>query len=307
MDGAIAERGSMEGKRVGALRRFLREVTPPFIPKAIEALRKKRHGGAPAWEYMPQGWDAQSDDAAIKGWDVQSILETYKKKWPEFLNNLEGVRPFAFSPEANDPDIPDLAFHNSLMSYAYALARTAWGQSTISMLDWGGGIGHYIEFNRRLFPALEVDYHCKELPLLAAYGQELFPEAHFYSDETCLQRKYDFVVSSSSLQYARDWRDLVNKLASATSGFLFITLLPTVTESASYVMVQRPYEYGYDTEYLGWCINRSELLECAEAAGLELEREFMIGTKPDIHKAPGQCEYRGFLFRPSAVADRGSA
>ncbi len=297
----------MQGKHVGALRRILREVTPPFIPKAIKALRKTRRGFAPAWEYMPRGWDAQNDDAAIKGWDVQSILKTYKEKWPQFLKNLEGARPFAFSPESNDPDIPDLVFHNSLMSYAYALARAARGRSSISMLDWGGGIGHYLEFNRRLFPDLEVDYHCKELPLLAGYGQQLFPEAHFYSDETCLQGAYDFVMASGSLQYTEEWRELLMKLGAVAEGFLFITHLPTVMESGSYVMVQRPYEYGYDTEYLGWCINRDELLECAESAGLELVREFMIGAKPDVYKAPGQCEYRGFLFRPRAADDRGVA
>ena len=54
-----------------------------------------------------------------------------------------------------------------------------------------------------------------------------------------------------------------------------------------------------ETEYLGWVLNRDELLEQAAAAGLELVREVLL---PAWLPAPGAPEepvgHRGFLFAP---------
>jgi hypothetical protein len=61
--------------------------------------------------------------------------------------------------------------------------------------------------------------------------------------------------------------------------------------------VQRPYSAGYNTEYIGWFINRCEFLDYASSCKLELVREFLILDRPYVHKAPEQGEYRGFLFK----------
>jgi hypothetical protein len=37
----------------------------------------------------------------------------------------------------------------------------------------------------------------------------------FREDESCLERTYDLVVASSSLQYAEDWRGLLDRIAAA--------------------------------------------------------------------------------------------
>lgn len=171
------------------------------------------------------------------------------------------------------------------------------------MLDWGGGLGHYYLISQALISDLEIDYHCKDVDALARYGSELLPQAHFYSDETCLGRSYHFVLASSSLHYSADWLATLKALAKATAAYIFITRLPIVLEADSYVFVQRPYKYGYDSEYLGWCLNRKEFLDCAAGTGLTLVREFIIGEQPIVQNAPGPCEYRGFLFR-QANSDR---
>ena len=79
---------------------------------------------------------------------------------------------------------------------------------------------------------------------------------------------------------------------------MFITRLPIVHQVASYVMVQRPYEYGYNTEYLGWCLNKDEFLQYATSINLILIKEFVIGENPVIYNAPESCQYWGFLFAP---------
>ncbi len=281
-------------------------MIPPVLIQAARLLRSKVSEQEPhyeptedvvEWEYMSEGWSAAETDSKIKGWDVDSVLNVYRAKWPEFVKQLEGAKPFGVSHESDLSSQTDPIFHNIMMSYGYALGLASRLKTSISLLDWGGGIGHYYLISRALIPDLEIDYHCKDVPVLAEYGRELFPQAHFYTDDSCLKRQYDLVLASTSLHYSQDWAAILRGLTRASRGYIFITQLPIVHQCRSFVMVQRPYTYGYDTEYLGWCINRQEFLECAEAEGVELVREFIVGYQPQIRYAPEQCEYRGYLFR----------
>ena len=158
---------------------------------------------------------------------------------------------------------------------------------------------HYFLLTKSLLPNVEIEYHCKDVPILAEYGAQLFPEQHFHADESCLERTYDFVFASTSMHYTEDWQGLLASFARATQGYLFVTRLPTVLEAPSFVFVQRPYAYGYNTEYMGWCLNRTCFLDEASKLGLVLVREFVTGECPSISRAPEQCQYRGFLFRTS--------
>ena len=60
--------------------------------------------------------------------------------------------------------------------------------------------------------------------------------------------------------------------------------------------------YGYDTEYLGWVLNRDELLAASHELGLEFLREVLLLAWLSAEGAPeAPVEHRGFLFRaPSA-------
>lgn len=225
------------------------------------------------------------------------MLETYKKKWPKFVAIVKGPGPLGISHESSLTTNEDINSHNEIMAFAYVIALAARHKDRISMLDWGGGIGHYYLLAQTFLPGVEIDYHCKDVPVLCEHGTKLFPQQHFYTDERCLDRTYDFVMASTSLHYTEDWQTLLQRLAGATSGYLYIANLPSVQEAASFVFVQRPYQYGYNTEYLSWCINRTEFLQTAERAGMELVREFIYGHRPFIHGAPEQNVYRGYLFK----------
>jgi putative methyltransferase (TIGR04325 family) len=290
----------------------IKYITPPVLVELARRLRSivyekaTNDDRAPQiveWEYVPEGWSALESDSKIKGWNVDSVLGIYQAKWPGFIKQLEGTQPFGLAHESDLSTQTDPIFHNIIMSYGYVLGLAGRHRNSISMLDWGGGIGHYYLISRALIPDLEIDYHCKDVPVLSEYGRELFPHAHFYTDDSCLQRQYDFVLASTSLHYSQDWAASLRGLTRAARGYIFITQLPIVHQSSSFVMVQRPYNYGYDTEYLGWCINRQEFLERAEAEELELVREFIVGYQPQIRNAPEQCEYRGYLFRSRSMTD----
>ena len=277
-------------------REFFKLVTPPLAIK----LAKRCLSGLlwpSEWEYLPQGWSYEATRPEVKGWDVHAVLEIQKRKWARFKSLAESTGCLGMSHEGSLDSNTDVAQHNRVMIFAYAIAVASRGSDSLSMLDWGGGIGHYYVLAKSLLPGVKIEYHCKDLPLLAQHGSQLFPDQRFYSDDECLGRSYDFVMASSSLHYSQDWEQVFSKLASVATKYLLVTRLPTVVKVPSFVYLQRPYAFGYDTEYLGWCLNRDNFLAEADELGLVLVREFVIGQRPPISGAPEQAISRGFLFR----------
>ena len=91
-----------------------------------------------------------------------------------------------------------------MLAFGYVLARAARGRERLSLLDWGGGPGHYAVLARALLPEVELEYHSRDLPALVALGRELLPRATPSTTTTrASSGRYDLVVASSSLQYSR--------------------------------------------------------------------------------------------------------
>lgn len=249
------------------------------------------------WQYLPNGWPV----SAANGWNDQSILDAQLERWPAYEAAVREPTALRFSTmSGSGSQEGDEAAHNTAMVFAYALAVASHGRDHLSFLDWGGGIGQYAVLARALLPSLDLEYHCRDLPLLAAGGRRLLPQDRFHdSDDQAFERTYDFVLASSALQYVQDWRVTLGRLAKATEGYLLVTRQPFVARSASFVVLQRPHRHGYRTEYPGWFLNRDEFLEAANGVGLRLRREFLIAEKPFVPGAPEQAEYRGYLFEPA--------
>ena len=279
----IAVKGAL--RRVGVLSRADRPESPP-APDPVP----------PEFEHVPEGWDRP-----VTGGDGGPVAEAYLAKWPEWVAALAGTGPLGVYHEAR-ADEPllreDAAAHNMLVSFAYVLARAAQGREGLSVLDWGGGLGHYAVLARAVLPGVALDWHCREVPSVARAGRSVNQEVTFHEDDTCLERSYDLVLASSSLQYEPDWRSLLRRLAGATSGLLLVTRLPIALQAPSFVILQRAGSYGYDTEYLGWVVSRAELLDAAAAAGLVLDRELLLDAWLSAAGAPEDpIGHRGFLFR----------
>ena len=252
----------------------------------------------PEFEVVPAGWAGVSG-----GWDAGAVAEAYLEKWPEWVAALEGPDPLGVYHEARagEPMVrDDLGAHNMLLSFAYVLARASAGRERISVLDWGGGLGHYAVLARAVLPDTSFDWHCREVPSIAAAGAEANPEVTFHSDDACLERSYDLVFASSSLQYEEDWAALLRRLGAATSGLLLVTRLPIALASPSFVVLQRAGAYGYETEYAGWVVSRDAFLSTASDAGLRLERELLLDAWMSPAGAPETpIGHRGFLFSPA--------
>jgi putative methyltransferase (TIGR04325 family) len=252
----------------------------------------------PEWEYASGGWPTASESA---GWDSESIVAIQIGRWPGFAASLGGTAPFGLSNETSAPASLDYATHNTILTFGYVLARSALGRGRLSLLDWGGGVGHYGLYARALLSEIPIDYHCYDLARFAAAGRRLQRDATFHDTaESALAGQYDLVVASSSLHYSENWRGTLAGLARATNRYLYVTRQPFVEMAPSFVVVQRPHRHGYLTEYPGWFLNRGDFLAAAAENGLELLREFLIDERPFVAGAPEQADYRGFLFRTAS-------
>jgi putative methyltransferase (TIGR04325 family) len=273
--------------------RWMDWVLPPALQGALRRLRAL--GRSPIWQVAPEGF---AGPAASRGWNVQAIVDLQRANWPVWRASVAAPHLLGLNFEAAVPKHLELAQHNTLLAFAYVAARAAQGRESLSLLDWGGGLGHYALLTRGLFPDLRLEYICHDLPLFCEAGRALLPEDRFFDDaEAALQGRYDLVLASSSLWYERDWKERLAQLAEASKGWVYVTRQIVVEGAPSFVALQRPAAFGYPTEYLCWILNRQELLDHARSLGLAFEREFMIHPGPAIQGAPVHGDYRGYLFR----------
>ena len=276
--------------------KIIKLLTPPIVIKCAQTVNylfKK-----PVLEYAPDGWQTQLNPDRNQGWSVDSVVDNEKAKWDAFKRNLEGPGPLGFSHEHTDLSIiHDTNFHNVHISYAYVLALAAHHKDRISVLDWGGSLGHYYLVGKAVLPNVSMDYHVKEVPLMAEAGRLLNPDVHWYDDESCLEREYDLVMLNGSILYLKDWGDALHRIARSVKEYLFLFRLPVVQNSSSFISIERLY----NSQMLHQQLNQADLMEAVKETELILLREFVVGEPPYIKNAPEQCEMRGWLFKKKPI------
>jgi putative methyltransferase (TIGR04325 family) len=263
----------------------------PSPPKRPDPVRP------PEWEYVGDDWP--DTDGRRDGWEHPSVLATQLSKWHGFAVTLASTLPLGVYHEAPVITHDNPAAHNFIMTFGYVLARAAAGRRKLSVLDWGGGLGHYAALAGAMLPEVELEFTTFDLPLFTQAGRDHQVGVRFSADaEHCLARRYDLIFASGSLQYERDWVQLLRRFAASSSAWVFLTRTPFVDDVPGFVVVQRPFSTeGYQTEYLSQVFNRQSLLREAADCGLRIDREFMmIGEHVVAKGAPAGFGYRGFLF-----------
>jgi putative methyltransferase (TIGR04325 family) len=306
--------GGTVGQHGSSARSAAKSLLPPVVWTGLRRLLAALPGGErPQWEYVPEGWARAQSDPDVKGWNVDAVSERHRLLWPLWTRELEGNgmlgvdfwRPLRTQDYDGRAVPTDLAWaHNAAMSFAYVLALTARHKDRLSILDLGGGVGQFSPLTHALLPDVDIDYHVVDTPVMCSLGRELNPQLHFYDDASWQVRQYDLVLASGALQCTEEWQETLGALARAAAGHLFVTRIPIVFQTPSFVVLQRAEAYGFETEFLGWFVNRDELLACATGAGLALLREFVMMDYTPAEGAPEQATYRGFLFRPTATGAR---
>ena len=284
------------------MKSLLLDFLPPVALKAARRARARwrRTPVLHEWEVLPGGFEAARRDPKIKGWNEESVVRANAKSALEFRARLESKTPLGLQNVGDSTDFGALVTHATAMNFGVALGRALGAQTRPSLLDWGGALGNYFYLTRALRPDLELQYTLKEMPVFETEARRNVPEAHFLSDARALEGKYDFVLVSCALHYEENWQELLSRFFACALKGVYVARLPVVLQGEPFVFVQRPYVHGYQTEYASWCLSRQELLQIAERANWQLEREFLSGEAPQIQGASGRYEYRSFLFVPNS-------
>ena len=278
------------------IEKILKLLIPPIVINGVHAVQNMFR--KPDLEYAPDGWQTKLTNGQNQGWSVDSTVNNERAKFDAFCRNLKGPGPLGFSHEHTDLSvIRDPNFHNVHISYAYVLALAAHKKDRISVLDWGGSLGHYYLVGKAVLPDVTIDFHVKEVPLMAKAGKQLNPDVHWYDDERCLERDYDLIMVTGSIPYIEDWADTLGRISHSVKEYLFLFRFPIVEHSPAFVAIQRIY----NSQMLHQQLNQNELLEVVKNTGLTLVREFVVGDRPYIKNAPEQCEIRGWLFKREAI------
>ncbi len=274
------------------LKNVARLLLPPLIFRYVDRL------GFQEWEYLGPQWPTHRGE--FSGWDDPSVGQVMREQWETFTRRVAGTEPLAFWPWS--AGVRSRIAHNVIMTFGYVLARTVRGGDRLSVLDWGGALGHYALLGKALLPEVTLDYTVKERPDVCAVGRELLPDVIFTaSDDECFSRQYDLAMASGALQYAEDWRSVAGALARSARRRLFIANLPVVHKVPSFAVVQRPQRYGLKANSVSWVIKRGDFLDQMKEFGLTLEREFLAWDRTHHHNAPEDPETISFLFRLDRV------
>lgn len=250
----------------------------------------------PYMEYAPTGWTAQTSPR--RGWNNETIAEAEASKFQRFKDFVASHRPLGFSHESRELAATDnLLHHNLHLTFAYALALAARNKNQLKILDWGGGLGHYFLLAKALLPGTELDFACREVPVMCAAGRTLNPEVQFFETDECLKEKYDFVLINGSLQYFPDWQEMLPKIATACSGWLMLARLPVAESGQPYVVWQRMQKYGYDTELLMQIFDENAVLRLLANHGWRVFREFVVDEWSRPHNAPSRFRQKSWLLK----------
>ena len=278
------------------LKQCIPPILVPVLKRGYNRTKEALTGASDEMKYVQEGWAYAQSHPDLKGYNVQDWIETCRKSRQSYMELAAKTDPLV--PFAQDPTSEDaLTDHNRMMLLGYCLMLASRDRESVSILDWGGALGHLYYVARALLPPdVGIDFTCKDVPLVVEYGVKHVPEIFFCDDDTCLKRRYDMVMAHASLYYSEDWEDVFARLAEASNRYVLISRVPFVTQVPSYVILERLYRFDYNVETLAWALNRGSFLEHAKKVGLSLVREFITGQAYEVPGAPEQPVFRGFLF-----------
>ena len=279
------------------LEQILKLFVPPIISYIWRTIRPRKIKAH--LTYAPDGWDTQLGHNS-EGWNSAPIIENMESEFENFADQCRQTIPLGFSHLRTEADSGiTLRNHNLNMIWAYVLAFASRNKKTLSILDWGGGLGHLYLVAKSVIPEVTLDYHCKEMPATVATGRRINPSVTWYDNDDCLAKSFDVVLVSGSLQYMVDWREALKNLSAATKNYALLMQTPIVDKGSGFMAIQR---MG-DTELLHQQFNKAEIIGQMNNYGFSLVREFVDGSRLKVVNTEIRCELKGWLFKRIKTAN----
>lgn len=261
-------------------KRMLQSLTPPLLWQGLKILKQRLAPSRSGFSYAPRGWDTPLPRGRRTTDYWTAFIEKERSECALLIAQIQAGLPL---------DGGDGVKH---LVFGYVLAIAARNTDRISVLDYGANLGDYYWLARSLVPGVDLEYHCKELLEVAAAGQHLTPAATWHTDDSCLDRSYDLVMFSSSLQYLPDWQGVLGRAARSSVHHLFLSDVPTVRNVPTFAALER----SAGMTNVHHQLNRTDILQKVASEGLELIREFTMSPHPFIDDAPEQPTRVGWLF-----------
>ena len=232
------------------LKALLRSLTPPKLLSPV---------GETAPTATPQTW------VKLDAWP--NVVSTWAYVSGEGNGAIEKAREEDRNAEEQGFTAPQPSeiVRAYMLAFAFAAARAADGKTSLSVLDFGGGLGLYSTVARLALTNKSVDYTVQELPAIAKAGILARPSVRFISDEQQLAAAYDLVFAQGSLQYVKNWREQLAKLASHSGPWLYLARVLVLKSPTVVVHQSIPGD-----QFAFWCWNEAELLDFAASIGLAL-------------------------------------
>jgi putative methyltransferase (TIGR04325 family) len=169
-----------------------------------------------------------------------------------------------------------------LREFITILAVESFGQNGTKVLDFGGGPGTTYADIQGTLPISNFEYHIVDTPSNCEIGRSLFPSdpnLHFVAADPDNDRyfnlpveEYHIILSSSTIQYSHNWRELLAKLIRCNPKyFVLLRLLsgemPTFTTIQYVTMTYGLHKGAYCGDIPCTFINRQELISFFESFG----------------------------------------
>ena len=263
-------------------KRVVKSILPPVLWDIGKDVKRRLLSSVDHFAFAPDGWATRLPNGA-----------TSEDYWNKFIARERTICEALISRvQACDP-VSVLTGDIKEVLFGYVLALVARDKQKVTVLDYGGNLGDYYWLGRALVPAIELDYHCKELPLVAETGRQITPAVTWHTSDACLDQAYDLVMFSSSLHCLPNWQPVLRRASRSTRVYLLLSDIPTVRSVPAFVVTQR----SGSMTHLQHQMNRSEIVDTVEGAGLRLIREFEMGPHPPVANAPEQSTCVGWLFQ----------
>ncbi|MDP2933971.1 MAG: methyltransferase, TIGR04325 family [bacterium] len=245
-----------------------------FIPSAL--LRWLAPDNSRGLEYEPRGWRIPHSD-----YNEESILKKQIQKYERLLNR----KKFYFTREEALED-------HELTSAQLVALRAAWNKDNLQVLDFGGSLGIYYHFIKKVLPStVRLDYHISEVPKICETGKKINPQVHFH-ELNLPPGRFDLVMANGALQYIPDWKNLLKQFASAD--YLYLPRMP-MTNGATFTV--KDFYAGIASPLIFEVRNVQEVKDFIQSLNFRLVQEFVFAPFPPVKNAPLPIFYTNWLFK----------
>ncbi len=160
-------------------------------------------------------------------------------------------------------------YSSSLLPLVLALSGEGDQGNAARILDFGGGPGATFVAVTRGAQGKQVDYHVVEMPNICDIGTRLFdsdPRIRFHSSLPDHLESLDIVHFGSSIQYVRDWKELLHRIARYRPRIMLFTEL-----MAGDIPTDATGQHYYGSTIPMWFFNFEEFRAHLATLGFQLE------------------------------------